>query len=140
MGLTLAIIPALLRYWPSVAASSDLRLPGDRFTTSAVLLIDAIALIGADACLHRTNIRLSRSTIRPRIAALLLIAGLSVGWSTSFRYPNVRSADPPWSQTYISFGRGTGRSSAQPVTHFFVSPRWRPYSRSGNGSGPRDNT
>ncbi len=39
------------------------------------------------------------------LAALLLAAGLGTGWVTSFRYPDMRSSGPLWSQTVAMFER-----------------------------------
>jgi nitroreductase len=78
-------------------------VPGSRFTTSAILLIDAIAIAGEDAWLRRTGIpggRLWRAA-----AVLLLAAGLGIGWCTSFRYANLRSAGVPWPRAYVGFAQ-----------------------------------
>jgi hypothetical protein len=55
-----------------------------------------------DAFLRRTDIRRQRGL---RLAAvLLLVAGLGIGWSTSFRYSNLRSGSASWSRTYGGLG------------------------------------
>jgi hypothetical protein len=55
MGVILTVIPALLRFWVAGAASSDVWVPGSRYTASAILLVDAIAVVGVDAFLRRTD-------------------------------------------------------------------------------------
>jgi hypothetical protein len=89
MGVILTVIPALLRFWVPDAASTGLWLPGSRYTTSAILLIDGIAIVGVDAFLRRTDIR--PKGVGNVAVVLLLVVGLGIGWSTSFRYPNLRS-------------------------------------------------
>jgi hypothetical protein len=97
------MVPALIRFWVASAASTDLWVPGSRYTASAILLIEAIAIVGADARLRRPGLRPGPGDRGWRGATiLLLVAGLSIGWSTSFHYPNLRSASPPWSQTHRS--------------------------------------
>ena len=97
MGVILTIVPALLRTWIGPATSTDIWVPGSRYTTSAILLIDGIAIAGVDAFLRRTDIPLRRAG--RGTAVLLLVIGLSIGWSTSFRYPNLRSGNAPLSRT-----------------------------------------
>jgi hypothetical protein len=102
MGVILTVVPALVRTWIGPATSTDVWVPGSRYTASAILLIDAIAIAGVDAFLRRTNIhprRAGRATV-----VLLLVIGLSIGWSTSFRYPNLRSGHPPLSRTHAGVG------------------------------------
>jgi hypothetical protein len=89
MGLILTVVPALIRVWVPLAASSDLWLPGSRYTASAILLIDGIVIAGVDAFLRRGD-GPAGHTAR-HAAVVLLIAALSIGWLTSFRYPNLRS-------------------------------------------------
>ena len=114
MGLILTVIPVLLRYWVGPAASDARWVPGSRYTTSAILLIDVIAIAGADAFLRRAGGRVGRGAV-----VLLLVVGLGIGWSTSFRYLNVRSGNAPWSQTWSSFDHALGQSvqSPQPGAH-----------------------
>jgi hypothetical protein len=100
MGMILTMVPALIRFWVASAASTDLWVPGSRYTASAILLIEATAIVGVDARLRRPGLRPGPGGRGATI--LLLVAGLSIGWSTSFRYPNLRSASLPWSQTYRS--------------------------------------
>jgi hypothetical protein len=103
MGLILSIIPAVLRFWVAPAVSTGIWVPGSRYTTSAILLIDGIAIAGVDAFLCRRNIQFRRAW---RCApVLLLVLGLSTGWVSSFRYNNVRSGVAPWSRTYRSYER-----------------------------------
>jgi hypothetical protein len=97
MGIILTVAPALIRTWIGPATSTDIWVPGSRYTASAILLIDAVAIAGVDAFLRRTNISLRRA--RRGTVVLLLVAGLSIGWSTSFRYPNLRSGNAPVSRT-----------------------------------------
>jgi hypothetical protein len=101
MGVILTVIPALLRFWVAGAVSSDVWVPGSRYTASAILLIDAIAVVGVDAFLRRPDIR--RRGLR-LAAVLLLVAGLGIGWSTSVRYSNLRSGSPSSSRTYAGLG------------------------------------
>ena len=56
-----------------------------------------LAVVGVDAFLRRPDIR--RRGLR-LAAVLLLVAGLGIGWSTSFRYSNLRSGSTSWSRTY----------------------------------------
>jgi hypothetical protein len=118
LGVILTIVPALLRPWIGPAASSDIWVPGSRYTASAILLIDGIAIAGVDAFLRRTNI--SRRRAR-RGVVLLLVIGLSIGWSTSFRYSNLRSGNASLSRTDPGVARNhdAGRTvvSDPPVTN-----------------------
>jgi hypothetical protein len=82
-------------------------VPGSRYTASAVLLIDVIAIAGVDAFLRGGNARLWRA--RRSAPALLLIAGLIIGWGSSFRYDNARSGSAPWSRTYHTYERALSR-------------------------------
>jgi hypothetical protein len=104
MGLILTVIPALLRYWVPGATSTDVWVPGARFTTEGILLIDVVAIAGADAVLRRPMADLAR--LRSVAVVAVLVAALGIGWATSFRYHNLRSGNPPWSQTYVQY-RGT---------------------------------
>jgi hypothetical protein len=113
MGLILTIIPALLRYWVPGAATTTVWVPGARFTTEAILLIDVIAIAGADAVLRRPAAEVGR--IRSVAVVAVLIAGLGLGWSTSFRYHNLRSGNPPWSQGYIQYRRTLPALMKQPI-------------------------
>jgi hypothetical protein len=119
MGIILTVVPALLRTWIGPATSSDIWVPGSRYTTSAILLIDAIAIVGVDAFLRRTNIHPGRA--RRATVVLLLIIGLSIGWSTSFRYSNLRSGNAPLSRTQAGVARNhdAGRAvvTDPPVTN-----------------------
>jgi hypothetical protein len=102
MGVLLTVVPALVRTWIGPATSTDVWVPGSRYTASAILLIDAIAIAGVDAFLRRTSIhprRAGRATV-----VLLLVIGLSIGWSTSFRYPNLRSGNAALSRTQADVG------------------------------------
>lgn len=109
MGLILTVVPALLRYWVGPAASDTRWVPGSRYTTSAILLIDVIAIAGVDAYLRRSQARVRRGAL-----VLLLVAGIGLGWGTSFRYLNVRSVNVPWSQTYASFDHPPGQLGQVP--------------------------
>ena len=60
-----------------------------------------LAVVGVDAFLRRPDIR--RRGLR-LAAVLLLVAGLGIGWSTSFRYSNLRSGSASWSRTYAGLG------------------------------------
>jgi hypothetical protein len=113
MGLILTIIPALLRYWVPGAVSTDVWVPGARFTTEGILLIDVVAIAGADAVLRRPVAELRH--FRSVAVVAVLLAVLAVGWSTSFRYPNLRSGNPPWSQTYMRYRRTLPALMKQPV-------------------------
>lgn len=110
MGIILTLAPALLRTWIGPATSSDIWVPGSRYTISAILLIDAIAIAGVDAFLRRPNISLRRA--RRATVVLLLVIGLSLGWSTGFRYPNLRSGNAPWPRTHagLAHNHDAGRT------------------------------
>ncbi|HEY7145421.1 MAG TPA: hypothetical protein VH637_14355 [Streptosporangiaceae bacterium] len=112
MGLLLAIIPALLRYWVPGTPSTSLWVPGSRYTASAILMIDQLAIAGADALLRRRPASLPRA--RAAVVVTVLVAGLGTGWVTSFRYHNVRSASVPWSREYASYGRVLARQPDRP--------------------------
>jgi hypothetical protein len=107
MGVILSIIPALIRFWVAPAASTSTWVPGSRYTASAILLIDVIAIAGIDAFLRGGTARLWRAW--RGVPALLLIAGLAIGWASSFRYDNVRSGGVPWSRSYRSYERALPR-------------------------------
>lgn len=107
MGVILTVVPALLRTWIGPATSTDVWVPGSRYTASAILLIDAIAMAGADALLRRTNIPLPRT--RRGTVVLLLVIGLGIGWSTSFRYSNLRSGNASWSRSYAPWSASDAR-------------------------------
>jgi hypothetical protein len=98
MGLILSIVPALVRAWVAPAVSTSIWVPGSRYTASAILLIDAVAITGVDAFLRGKIIQFRRAWRCGPV--LILIIGLGIGWMSSFRYNNIRSAGPPWSQTY----------------------------------------
>jgi hypothetical protein len=119
MGIILTVVPALLRSWIGPATSSEIWVPGSRYTASAILLIDGIAIVGVDAFLRRTDIPLRRA--RRGTVVLLLVIGLSIGWSTSFRYPNLRSGNASLSRTDPGVARNhdAGRTvvSDPPVTN-----------------------
>lgn len=72
------------------------------------------SFVGVDAFLRRTDIRRQRGL---RLAAvLLLVAGLGIGWSTSFRYSNLRSGSASWSRSYAGLGSPRDvASSAAPI-------------------------
>ncbi len=74
MGLILTVIPALARYWIGPAVGDARWVPGSRYTTSAILLIDVIAIAGVDAFLRRSDVRVRRGAV-----VLLLVAGLGLG-------------------------------------------------------------
>ncbi|HLX50914.1 MAG TPA: hypothetical protein VKS82_21510 [Streptosporangiaceae bacterium] len=101
MGVILSIFLVMYRHLIGTEASSDLWVPGGRYATMGILLLDCIAIAGVGAYLRR------KSTVqhlaRRAIAIALLVAGLGTGWATSFRYHNVRSKNPPWSKTYIGY-------------------------------------
>ena len=70
------------------------------------------SFLGVGAFLRRTDIRRQRGL---RLAAvLLLVAGLSIGWSTSFRYSNLRSGGASWSRTYAGLGSALDVASSAP--------------------------
>jgi hypothetical protein len=103
MGVILTVVPALLRPWIGPATSTNIWVPGSRYTTSAILLIDGIAIAGVDAFLRRTDISLRPA--RRATVVLLLVIGLGIGWSTSFRYPNLRSGNASLSQAHAAVAR-----------------------------------
>ncbi len=113
MGFILTIVPALLRYWVPSAVSTAVWVPGARFTTEGILLIDVVAIAGADAVLRRPGASLRR--LRSAAVAAVLVAGLGLGWATSFRYDNLRSPSVPWSQSYIRYGRSMPRLVKRPI-------------------------
>jgi hypothetical protein len=107
MGMILTIVPALLRFWVAPAASSTIWVPGSRYTASAILLIDGLAIVGVDAYLRRA----ADGQRRARGAAVLLLIGvLGLGWGSSFRYSNLRSTSVPWSRTYARYELALARS------------------------------
>jgi hypothetical protein len=118
MGLILSIIPALVRFWVAPAVSTGTWVPGSRYTASAILLIDVIAIAGVDAFLRGGNTRLWRA--RRSAPALLLIAGLIIGWGSSFRYDNARSGSAPWSRTYHTYERTLSRQHGLPADWHLV--------------------
>jgi hypothetical protein len=65
-----------------------------------------LAVVGVDAFLRRPDIR--RRGLR-LAAVLLLVAGLGIGWSTSFRYSNLRSGSASWSRAYTGLGSAGSR-------------------------------
>jgi hypothetical protein len=83
--------------------STSIWVPGCRYTASAILLIDAVAITGVDAFLRGKIIQFRQAWRCGPV--LILIIGLGIGWVSSFRYNNVRSAGPPWSRTYIGYER-----------------------------------
>lgn len=107
MGLILSIIPALVRAWVAPAVSTGIWVPGSRYTASAILLIDAVAVTGVDAFLRGKIIQFRRAWRCGPV--LILIIGLGTGWVSSFRYNNLRSPGPPWSRTYTSYQRALPR-------------------------------
>jgi hypothetical protein len=113
MGLILTIIPALLRYWVPGATSTDVWVPGARFTTEGILLIDVVAIAGADAVLRRPMADLAR--LRSVAVVAVLVAVVGIGWATSFRYHNLRSGNPPWSQTYVQYRRTLPTLMKRPI-------------------------
>ena len=117
MGLILSIIPALVRFWVAPAVSTDIWVPGSRYTASAILLIDAVAITGVDAYLRAKTIQFRRACRCGPV--LILIIGLGIGWVSSFRYNNVRSAGPPWSPAPQAVtapsGPGSGGRGGWPV-------------------------
>jgi hypothetical protein len=131
MGLILSIIPALVRAWVAPAMSNAIWVPGSRYTASAILLIDAVAITGVDAYLRAKTIPFRQAWRCGPV--LILIIGLGIGWASSFRYNNVRSAGPPWSRTYIRYQRALppqrGLSAGEhPVTLAADRPRHAPAS------------
>jgi hypothetical protein len=70
-----------------------------------------LAVVGVDAFLRRPDIR--RRGLR-LAAVLLLVAGLGIGWSTSFRYSNLRSGSASWSRTYAGLGSALDVASSAP--------------------------
>jgi hypothetical protein len=123
MSIVLSVVPALIRYWVAPAPSTALWVPGSRYTTSAVLLIDVVAIAGVDAWLRRAS-RGSRR-VRHGAAVLVLVASLGLGWGTSLRYMNPRSSSLPWSQTYARYGREL-RQAHQPPPAAARIPRPAP--------------
>lgn len=129
-GFVFTVVPVTIRFWvtlPPAARLSQVWLPGSRFTTCAILLIDAAAVVAADAAAGRprparSRIGWSRTGWRrlgcprawlpagwrragPVLVAALLAAGLGTGWVTSYRYPNMRSTAPTWQQVTGRFDR-----------------------------------
>jgi hypothetical protein len=101
IGLILTIIPAVLRFWVAPAVSTATWVPGSRYTTSAILLIDGIAIVGVDAFVRRRSAR-GQPAWR-RVPVLILVVVLGIGWVSSFRYSNVRSGGVAWSRTYTRY-------------------------------------
>jgi hypothetical protein len=77
-------------------AVTPLWLPGSRYTTSPVLLIDSVAVVAVDAYLRRAKARIWDA--QHVLPALILVAVLSIGWMSDFRHPNVRATYPDWSR------------------------------------------
>jgi hypothetical protein len=134
MGIILTIVPVLIRHLVGPAPSTALWVPGSRYTASAILLIDAIAIVGIDGAFRRQPDRplLDRTgpdrtgpdrtgppaprRLTAALAAGLLVTGLGLGWSTSFRYDNSRSSYRPWSQTYQRYARPDHAASQATAT------------------------
>lgn len=125
-GLVLTVFPAAVRFWVTKPPSHWLGriwLPGSRFTVCAILLIDAAGVAAVDDWLRRAR----RLRPGPALAALLLVAGLSTGWLTSFRYPTLRSAGLTWEHTMARFDRLCAHRP--PATRVELFPRERPEHR-----------
>jgi hypothetical protein len=65
--------------------------PGSRYTTLAIFLIDAAAIVAVDSLIRRRQPRLQAIA-----AVTALIAVLSAGWVTDFRHPGWRSRATYW--------------------------------------------
>jgi hypothetical protein len=61
---------------------------GSRYTTLPIFLIDAAAIVGVDSFIRHRQVRLQTVA-----AVTALVAVLSVGWITDFRYKGFRSND-----------------------------------------------
>jgi hypothetical protein len=68
--------------------------PGSRYTTLAIFLIDAAVIVAVDSF-----IRHRQPTLRTAAAVTALVAVLSVGWITDFRYLGNRSHATYWPPT-----------------------------------------
>jgi hypothetical protein len=108
LGLILSVIPSVVRAWVAPSLATGIWVPGSRYTTSAILMIDGIAIAAVDAVLRARPHRRRAIPVRRawRCApVLLLVLGLSVGWASSFRYANSRSRSIPWSRAYPAYQR-----------------------------------
>jgi hypothetical protein len=90
MSLVLTIIPALIRGWVATGLSSADWVPGSRYATDGILLIEGILIVGVGIFLRGRTIRLDQAA---RAVAVVLVVGLAVGWATSYRYVNVRTGN-----------------------------------------------
>jgi len=122
LGLLLAMFPAMVRARVTLPGQvSAVWVPGGRYATAPILLIDAIVIVAADASLHQGAVRRrparpwpARPRRRRHLAAWALLLALGAGWAADFRYVNSRSSYPAWSQV-VSRARSRCRAHSAPT-------------------------
>jgi hypothetical protein len=117
-GLLLTLFPAMVRSRVTIPGQlSPLWVPGERYTTAPILLIYAVAVVAADASLHRAAARPRPARARParpwparswqggpwpgrprpaRLAVWVLLLVLGAVWASDIRYVDSRSSYPSW--------------------------------------------
>ena len=107
-GLLFTFVAATLSWLPSQPVTPGME-PGARYSTLPILLIDAAVIVSADACARRWG-----SRIWAVYAVTALVAVLSVGWVSDFRYPVSRNSGPAWALTATTWlhhcQQGPGKS------------------------------
>ncbi|MBO0776634.1 MAG: hypothetical protein J2P34_09980, partial [Actinobacteria bacterium] len=87
------------RIWSQPSVRQGL---GSRYATLALFLIDCAAIVAIDALQRRRPA--PHAPAWRRIAPVLaLVAVLSAGWATDFRFDTVRAQAPPWAPRLASW-------------------------------------
>jgi hypothetical protein len=98
VGLIQVIFCATVTSYVNEQVPTGVFLPAARYSTLPIVLIDAIAILGMDAYLHRHGAPRLSIRLRPRalVAAAILVCVLGSGWAADYRYTTGRALEAPW--------------------------------------------
>jgi hypothetical protein len=114
-GLVFTLVAATISSWVAIEPVTMLWEPGSRYTTLPIFLFASAAVVAADAMTRRA-FPLPERRLRAIAAAVALVAVLSVGWVTDFRYVTGRSGERPWAPVAARWVRACERPGTRTIT------------------------